>query len=688
MSSTSRQAGVRVAASLVTSDGKNKEWSNISRSKLIKITRQHKAKYLGTDNPTEILFNGESIDSFCSLLPTQCNFVHINLTKTGSTVSLNKLLMQYNINTKWKKLSPVLTARAIVKLIQMGVGMKLEPFENETIIEIGKPRRSGKGGWSQSRYERQGEEIVARASKIVRLTLEKSKLPFDQITRSTKYGAKQSRFHVFTYRTKVIRIIKSLSLYPAKIKIWSPKKSVITQKPITYDERKHRAQFHNHIQRLIVGIDPGMTTGVAALDLNGKVVTVFSRKNLSKGNLVSDLSNYGIPVMVCSDVYPVPTFVNKLASTYNAEISFPTTQLTQEEKRQLANQVDLNTKIDSHGRDALSAVMMSYNKLKPHFNKLEKEVLTRKEKDLAKGLIIRGISTTDSISAVKMLRKSSDPPEIEVINQETLSTELPGRLYNLLYDMATSEETITNLRAHTGRLEAKLNQYEYRNKQLAWQLSQSRNEIMRELLKTEMIEEKDLEIKMIRKSIIKTEAEKLQLQELNSSLEHLIWASLEEGGIPIKILLIFSNDAIFKLKKEKGINPGDIILIVDPSGGGPQTALKLTEVKLRMVFLQDHNLTEDVLNIFYDRDIPVIRSENYDIRRIGQLALINPENFEKALNDYQIQYELRKAEERASSINLEIENYQYEREIALIESKKDYNDFEPEEVEDVIDPHF
>jgi predicted RNase H-like nuclease (RuvC/YqgF family) len=682
MSSSRKESGIRVAASALFSNGERKEWSQLSRKKLIKIVHKIDAKYLGTDNPMEILMNGESIGSFCQRLPVQCNFVHANLTSTGTTVSLRKLLMDYKLTSSGKKLSPLLTARALVQLIQLGVGMKLEPFEKETIIEIGRPRSTGKGGWSQARFERQGEEIIARASKLVRTTLEQSKLPFDEITRTTKYGAKSSRFHVFSHKMLVDAKLKPLSLYPAKVKVWSPKKRVVTHGYLTDHDQTHKAQFYSHLQRLVVGIDPGMTTGVAIVDLRGHVVTVFSRKNLSKGELVSELSNYGIPVIICSDVYPVPTFVSKLAATYNADVAYPSSQLSQDEKRQLANSTQVDQRLDSHGRDALAAAISHYRKLEPNFKKLESKDLSYKELDLAKGLLIRGLSIVDSVAAVTMLRKEKIEPQIVQAQQVSEQSEHLGRLYNLLSEMAMSEETITNLRAHTGRLEAKLLQFEMRNKHLAWELSQARNEIILELLNTELLEEKDLEIKMLKRSLNEEIAENSNLSKINTSLEQLIWISLEEGGLPIKVLPIFSQDAIYQLKRDRELNEGDIILILDPTGGGPQTAISLAETKPRMIFLYGNDLTDQAMHVLQNNDIPVIRSESYDIRRIGDLAIINTSNFDTAMGDYQEQKKKWKAIEKRTKIDLTINNFMYEREQTILKTQKSYDDYEPEEDEE------
>ncbi|MFV2016433.1 MAG: DUF460 domain-containing protein, partial [Candidatus Heimdallarchaeota archaeon] len=364
MSSPSRSEGVKLAAVLKLANGAIKEFSSITRNKLISIINQYSPQFVGTDNPSEILKPKESISSFCSKLPVQTSLVHVNLNEHGKPEPLNELLKNHNLLKTHKKLNPYETAHSLIKLMEIGVGMILEPFENETIIDIARPRRRGKGGWSQSRYERQGEEIVSRATNQLKEMLDNNALQYDLISIETKYGAKQSRFHLFENKASVLSNFKISSLFPAKIKIWSPNRVVVTHRSIKTRIDRINTQIYRHHQRLLVGIDPGITTGVAIVSLSGQIKSIYSRKNLSRGKLVADLASFGSPIAICADVSPVPQFVNKIASTYNAQLFSPKNQLNQIEKRKLVSKALPNNKLNSHERDALSAVLHILNRFK------------------------------------------------------------------------------------------------------------------------------------------------------------------------------------------------------------------------------------------------------------------------------------------------------------------------------------
>lgn len=680
MSSTSREGGVRVALVIKETEGKVRHFPNVSREKLFHLAKQYKPSFIGTDNPAEILLDKETISSLSRKLPTQTELVHVNLLNNGTAIPMSRLVKMYDLQKNRKKMSPIRTAEAIIQLIELGVGMILEPFEKETIIDVGRPRSRGKGGWSQGRYERQGEEIVHRATEEIRTYLDSAKISFDLTTRKTKYGALKSRFHIFSSRELIGSKIKNLSIFPAKLKIWSPTKEITTHRPLS---RKNDPRLIPHIKfsRLMVGIDPGMTTGVAISTLSGKILNVFSRKNLSKGELVSQLTNFGTPAAICADVTPVPAFVSKLAATYNAEIISPGYELSQDEKRELTREYASENKLDAHQRDALSAVMSALMKFQSHFSKLRQYEFNPTELDIAMGMIVRGSSIHESVTAIEILRNKEQPKEEIVLKQETSQEELVGRIYNLINDMTYSEETISNLRAHITRLESKIYSQERLIHELRILVSNKRDRLTREILEEDLIEQKELVINHLRNRL-KEEFQKSQLLiQKSRDLEEILGSSLDENKIPIKVLPVFSHQAIYQLQLENGLFDGDIILIVDPTGGGPQTCLNLIETNFRIIFYLG-KLPHIAEEIFLKNKLPFANAAKYNIHRINQYAIISESDLIDALTDFELYFEKKQLEERRKKIDLEIVNYQYQREKEQKKNQVNYDDYEPKESED------
>lgn len=679
MSSPSRNEGVRLAVVLKLADGTIKEYISINRSKLISIIKQYSPLFVGTDNPFEILKPKESISSFCSKLPVLTNFVHVNRNDQGVQIPMKELLKHHNISKSYKKLNPHETAHALIKLMENGIGMIFEPFENETIIDIARPRRRGKGGWSQSRYERQGEEIVSRATNELREMLDKNDLQYDLNSTSTKFGAKQSRFHLFENKESVLRNLKISSLFPAKIKIWSPKKVVMTHRPIKTRIDRINTHLYNNHQRLLVGIDPGITTGVAILSFSGEIKSIYSKKNMSKGKLISDLASYGSPIAICADVSPPPQFVSKIAATYNAQLFSPRNQLNQIEKRKLVSKLLPENKLNSHERDALSAVLHMLNRFKQIFQKIDGMDLNSAENDTAKGLIIRGLSITDAVDAIKILRKPLEYKSEFTSIQEHNEENLPGRIYNLLGDLGRSEETITNLRSHLSKLEIVIQNQTKKIKKLRSKLNKINDKETLHILKSELVGQKENQITHLTKRFQKELKTNHILIKRIRDLESLLWSTLDSDNLPIKVLPLFSKSAIYKLERDTQVQDEDILLILDPTGGSQQTAKNLAKTKFKIIFIEGKKLPTEASRIMEQKGIPVVYSKDYNVKRINQYAIISIKELNRAINTYNDEYRTKQKRRRTEMINLTIENYQFEREKQLLDISVNYDDYDPTE---------
>ena len=59
-------------------------------------------------------------------------------------------------------------------------------------------------------------------------------------------------------------------------------------------------------KKLILGIDPGTTCGIAALDLNGNLLLIKSQRELLRSEVVDLTLSIGEPVAIASDVSTYP----------------------------------------------------------------------------------------------------------------------------------------------------------------------------------------------------------------------------------------------------------------------------------------------------------------------------------------------------------------------------------------------
>lgn len=144
---------------------------------------------------------------------------------------------------------------------------------------------------------------------------------------------------------------------------------------------------------LIVGVDPGTTVGVAILDFEGRVVNLFSSKNMGLNEVIKHISGFGRVSVIANDVDHVPDFVYKVASSLDAEIFIPETSLLVSEKVELTKDYKFK---DTHQRDSLSAAIYAYKRLRNKFEKIS----ALGYGDDVKHFVIKGFSISNAVNKI------------------------------------------------------------------------------------------------------------------------------------------------------------------------------------------------------------------------------------------------------------------------------------------------
>ena len=180
-------------------------------------------------------------------------------------------------------------------------------------------------------------------------------------------------------------------------------------------------------------------------------------------------------------------------------------------------------------------------------------------------------------------------------------------------------------------------------------------------MKNEIIDEKDRSLKVIKDEARNLKHEIRKSQDQINSLEKMLWVTMDNGGVPIKILSKFSNGAINELKRSQKLQDGDI-LILDPTGGGPQTAENLASIKFGFIFLENYNLPEVAYDILFEKEIPILRAEKYNILRSNYVGIINQADLLKQKKIFKVIEKIESKLEKSEKIYQTIENYKFERE--------------------------
>lgn len=133
---------------------------------------------------------------------------------------------------------------------------------------------------------------------------------------------------------------------------------------------------------LIVGIDPGTTTGVALFDLQGSLLEVKSKRHFSKAAITRYIISNGSPLIIASDMNPLPKGIEKIASSFSSLVIIPEKVLRWKDKKRIVETFLKERELlekpwrNSHEKDALIAAYLAWKRIRPRLLKLERKGLS------------------------------------------------------------------------------------------------------------------------------------------------------------------------------------------------------------------------------------------------------------------------------------------------------------------------
>ncbi|MFB6209850.1 MAG: DUF460 domain-containing protein [Candidatus Nanohaloarchaea archaeon] len=118
---------------------------------------------------------------------------------------------------------------------------------------------------------------------------------------------------------------------------------------------------------LIVGVDPGSTSAVVALDLEGEKVLQESRREFSRHEIIEEIINAGFPLLIACDREEMPSNVEKIATSLGAEKFEPENDLSRSRKNRLGEGENL------HEKDAHASALHAFKQVRKTIRKIEKD---------------------------------------------------------------------------------------------------------------------------------------------------------------------------------------------------------------------------------------------------------------------------------------------------------------------------
>ena len=208
---------------------------------------------------------------------------------------------------------------------------------------------------------------------------------------------------------------------------------------------------------LIAGIDPGITTAYAVLDIEGNLIHLNSSKQLDLNQIISQAINFGKVVLVGTDKAKVPGLVEAFAAKLGARIVNPEEDLKVDEKRSMTSNFDFS---DEHQGDALASALFAYKETKALLSKIDFFAKENKKQNIRNKIKELVIGKRISIkSAVSIIEKKDDESKIieKVIVERKLTEDDFLKMYGKLKKF---EAELKLIKIHNNNLKNKIAQLE------------------------------------------------------------------------------------------------------------------------------------------------------------------------------------------------------------------------------------
>ena len=565
----------------------------VSKNKLFRMVRQYKPSIVSFDSISEVFSSKEELIKFLKEIPPQTKLVQVSSIERGSLPYLSK---RYGLKIGLR--NPMDEAKASAYLASFGIGDEISMFVDKTVITVSRNRSLGKGGWRQNKYRRKVHDSVRQVYREIKRKLDEMGLEYEEEVRKGYGGISKGILIVNADKASIP--INSFKTRDVQVKVEAVEKDKIEFIPLK------RTKIHT-----IVGIDPGTTTAVAILDLNGNLLGVKSQKNWKLHNVIEYILSFGKPIVIATDKSTPPDYVLKIKAAFNAILYAPKDDLSVEKKKNLASYYKF---VNDHERDAVAAAKDAFNSYKNKLMSVEKRIPAGFDSDKIKAEILKGVPLKD------LLKEEKEVVRKEKVVHEEVSHEDVERKEKLIKELEEEnkilKDKISELKKEVERLKSKI-----------VSLSRKEHEKVR---KDNYI--RSLEVEIVELKKILKEKDKM-IEELNNRIEVLKRMKFLEfsGWKGVKVLRKFTKDEIERVDREYGINEDDIIYIEDSSGGGKISAEMICNKKVKAVIVQNE-MSHLAQSVFDENEIPIIYANEVEIESGDGIAVINAKMFNEVLD--------------------------------------------------------
>ncbi|MCK4937885.1 MAG: DUF460 domain-containing protein [Methanosarcinales archaeon] len=612
----------------------------VSLHKIIRMVWQQRPHILAVDNIHELTPGRRDLIALMRKLPPGTRLVQV--TGGEQPKSLTSLARSHNLS--FDRLDPNQEAETCAVLASMDVGAEVLLFEDKTFIKVSRARSLGRGGWSQNRYRRKVHGHVRQKTREIEDTLRtlnrEQDLNYSSNIVKGFGGYVRGEFLVDAPRSSIP--IKQTKLGDVQVRVHEVERDALVFRYLKENKRK----------TLIVGIDPGTTTGLGMLDLEGNLVKSHSGRGMSVSDIVEMIARYGKPMIIATDVRPMPGTVEKIRRSFNAISGEPDVSLSSEYKINLARQHGYN---NDHERDAIAASAHVFRRHKNKFEEIRKRIPPGIDADEVIVQVMKG-DTIDSAVAGLTGRNVVSKPEVE-----KPTTKGPDEVVaDLRKTIKRQHGTINSLRTYLDELKSEINTKKHRISALDRKIKKFKSDSYTTLRKSKEMRISYEKIRNLEHKLHHKDRQIEELTELVEELKQLRNLEISGRAIPVKVASAFTKESIIHVKEQYGINAGDVLFFKDASGGGPATVDMLSQAGVRAIIFRGdiaHNAQEE----FLEKNLPFFNVKSVPVNYLDEMGVVNPDDFNPAIEKFNEESEARKRKEKEQLLSSLVEKYKSER---------------------------
>ncbi len=300
---------------------------------------------------------------------------------------------------------------------------------------------------------------------------------------------------------------------------------------------------------LIIGIDTGLTTGVAIFDLDKNLLFLGSKKYYPISELIKKILSFGRPVLISTDKKKIPPKVNKIASSLNCKIFKPDHDLKVKEKEAIVNIPVSN----SHERDALASALFAFKAYSSTFNRIDKVLSSMKLKkysQVVKEMII--MKKAKNISeAIEKLKPKKVKKEFKQKIRE-INLDWKEKAQELEKKLKEERKRYEILKIYSEKIEERVKELEEQKRAYLEEEMRKNEEMRRKVIKEREIRKRDILIKQLRfevgrlRDLLKVYEKEIEKQRELKEIEN-------SNFVPISVIEDLKREEILKTKRKFGI---------------------------------------------------------------------------------------------------------------------------------------